>query len=334
MSKTVSTVLAIILVSVFPALSLLAGSGAPRFTEEHAVQVATQYLDGMPTYAFDGMPDTVEVVKVEPLRMPNTWEVTIEFTSRNGGYGDRTGVFVITVLTPHTTRIVVSEGRVIRAVTDEVYDEVNEVEFPTEDTTAEEAEEIAIVFLRNSPTFSFDGVPGSIRVLDVAVAESYPVQYFISVVFECSHAGYGDRTGQVLAQVITPHTIKIVVSSGEVRSAVIDGKWDELNQMDSAVSEFFTPEEARDHALAYVKAKYPEAGDLPASEEWSVTDLTPEGLLGASTFEYSGLGWTVRVGYPVVLKPTYTVVVNYSGEPSISWEGSVDLSGAVTELAQ
>ncbi len=48
--------------------------------------------------------------------------------------------------------------------------------------------------------------------------------------FDSRHAGYGDRTGQVLAQVITPHRAVVTVEEGEVTSAVMDGKWDMLRQ--------------------------------------------------------------------------------------------------------
>lgn len=40
------------------------------------------------------------------------------------------------------------------------------------------------------------------------------------------HAAYGDRTGQMVAQVITPHRAKVVVSPGEVTRAVMDRVWD------------------------------------------------------------------------------------------------------------
>jgi hypothetical protein len=48
--------------------------------------------------------------------------------------------------------------------------------------------------------------------------------------FESSHAGYGDRTGQVLAQVITPHAVDILVKEGSVELALMDGEWDMINQ--------------------------------------------------------------------------------------------------------
>jgi len=94
----------------------------------------------------------------------------------------------------------------------------------------EAAVKAAVAFLKEGPTFGFDGVPGSIEVVGVAVAESHPLQYVVTVEFQCRHAGYGDRTGQMVAQVITPHEVRVVVSDGRVVEAVIDGVWDEVRQ--------------------------------------------------------------------------------------------------------
>ncbi|MFH2110458.1 MAG: hypothetical protein ABIJ47_04260 [Candidatus Bathyarchaeota archaeon] len=340
MNRKVSTLIALMIVGALPAFSLYtsavslsAWSPGQEFTADGAVSTAKTYLKGMPTYAFDGMADTIELVKVEPLRMLNTWEVTIAFTSRHSGYGYRAGQMLAQVLTSHVTRIVVSEGRVIRAVTDEAFDEMEERMLPTGDTTAEEAESIALSFLRDSPTFKFDGIEASISVSEVFVMESYPVQYAFMVTFECSHPGYGDRAGQVLAQVITPHEIRIVVSAGEVLSAVIDGEWDELNQAEEVRSEFLPPEMARDLALRYILENFPQLAEMAVPEEWEFTDLTPEGLLGASTYRYTGLDWSVTVRFMVVLEPGYTVSVEYSDDPEFTWGGEVDQSSMVTETS-
>lgn len=340
MNRKVSTLIALMIVGALPAFSLYtsavslsAWSPGQEFTEDGAVSTANIYLKGMPTYAFDGIADTVEVVKVEPLRMPNTWEVTIAFTSRHSGYGDRTGQMLAPVLTSHVTRIVVSEGRVIRAVTDEAFDEMEERMLPTGDTTTEEAESIALSFLRNSPTFKFDGIEASISVSEVFIMESYPVQYAFIVAFECIHSGYGDRAGQILAQVITPHEIRIVVSAGEVQSAIIDEEWDELIQRNVVTQKVLAPEYVRDLAIQYILENYPQLVELAAPEEWEFTDLTPEGLLGASTYRYTGLSWSVTVYFMVVLEPIYTVSVEYSGDPEFTWGGEVNQSSMVTETS-
>jgi hypothetical protein len=338
MDKKVNTLLALMIVGALPAFSLYtsavslsAWSPGQELTEDGAVSTARSYLKGMPTYAFDGLQDSVEVVKVETLRMLNTWEVTIAFTSSHSGYGDRSGQILLQVLTPHVTRIVVSEGRVTRAVTDEAYDEFNESDLPGIDTSAREAERIALEFLIDAPTFAFDGIEESIEVQDIVAMESYPIQYAVTIAFECRQAGYGDRTGQMLAQVVTPHEMRVVVSTGEVRSAVIDGEWDELNQRDVS-SGLVSPESARDMAIQYIVENYPELADLAVPSEWTFTDLTPEGMLGASTYRYMGLGWNVTVRFMVVLEPVYTVTVEYSGDEGFTWEGTVE-SSVVVELS-
>ena len=202
---------------------------------------------------------------------------------------------------------------------------------PGQEFTDDGAVSTARSYLEGMPTFAFDGIEESIEVLDIVAMESYPVQYAVTIAFECRQAGYGDRTDQMLAQVITPHEVRIVVSAGEVRSAVIDGEWDELNQMDVA-SGHVSPESARDAAIRYIVENYPELADLAVTSEWAFTDLTPEVMLGASTYRYMGLGWNVTVRFMVVLDPVYTVTVEHSGDVEFTWEGTVDSSG-VTELS-
>ncbi|PIW33478.1 MAG: hypothetical protein COW27_00480 [Nitrosopumilales archaeon CG15_BIG_FIL_POST_REV_8_21_14_020_37_12] len=60
-------------------------------------------------------------------------------------------------------------------------------------------------------------------------AESFPPQYMFTMAFDSSHGGYGNREGQMLTQAITHHKMDIVVSEGNVISAVTDKTWDEIN---------------------------------------------------------------------------------------------------------
>jgi len=101
---------------------------------------------------------------------------------------------------------------------------------PQKTDTAAMSLDVATWFVKSSPTFAFDGIENTLKVQIVAVRESYPEQYEIEATFSSRAAGYGDRTDKFLAQVITPHTLKMVVSSGNVVSAIMDEQWDELNQ--------------------------------------------------------------------------------------------------------
>ena len=95
----------------------------------------------------------------------------------------------------------------------------------------EDVLDIAQEFIKSSPTFLFDGIPDTLSLELVAIRESFPEQYVIEGDFDSLHGGYGDRTDVMVIQVITPHKINLVVISEQVTSAIMDEKWDELNQL-------------------------------------------------------------------------------------------------------
>lgn len=105
-----------------------------------------------------------------------------------------------------------------------------------EQTEAADAIAMALDFVISSPTFAFDGIDETLAVKSVLAMESHPVQYRISVTFDSSQGGYGNRDGQLLTQVITSHIMEITVSDGMVRSAITDGVWDEMTEQFVAVS--------------------------------------------------------------------------------------------------
>lgn len=88
---------------------------------------------------------------------------------------------------------------------------------------------VAQKYIVTSPTFTFDGDINTLDTEYVGVLESFPPQYMIRISFDSAHGGFGNREGQMLTQVITPHTMNIVVSEGNVISAITDETWDELN---------------------------------------------------------------------------------------------------------
>lgn len=94
----------------------------------------------------------------------------------------------------------------------------------------ENSTDVARQFTISSPTFSFDGMEESLQLKYTGMNKSIPPQFLIDVNFSCTHSGYGDRTGKILLQVITPHIMKITVIESKVTSAVIDEKWDEIKQ--------------------------------------------------------------------------------------------------------
>jgi len=95
----------------------------------------------------------------------------------------------------------------------------------------EESQEIARQYVINDSTFQFDGIMETLALANTITLKCLYCWEF-AYQFDCRQAGYGNRTGLMVAQVITPHTARIVVGEGRITSAVMDGKWDMMGQKD------------------------------------------------------------------------------------------------------
>ncbi len=143
-----------------------------------------------------------------------------------------------------------------------------------------QAEDIAKRFVFSASTFSFDGIPESVKVGMIAVLESYPPQYIIPIDFDSLHGGYGDRTDQMVTQVITPHTIRVTVVNGMVTSAIIDGKWDELNQLQLPGTSTKGPDETVSHEnVVEFSLVYTKEGGIAGISESIIIDSSKKTLI-------------------------------------------------------
>jgi len=88
--------------------------------------------------------------------------------------------------------------------------------------------ELAENWILRSPTYAYDG--SGLAFVSYVPQESYPARHVLTYHFTSSHAGYGDRSDILSAQVITSHTIQITVADGNVVAAVTDERWDEMGQ--------------------------------------------------------------------------------------------------------
>lgn len=109
-------------------------------------------------------------------------------------------------------------------------------------------------------------------------------------------------------------------------------------QPDSPMPKLRIHEQIRDATMQYISANHPETVQFMETLDWAGGRVTPEGLLGAETYNYTSSGWTVTLHYPVVITPVYKVTVNYSvpfeeGRFSIPyavlWEGNWTNEGIV-----
>lgn len=119
---------------------------------------------------------------------------------------------------------------------------------PFRQMSQEESQKIAREFLRNSPTFTFDGIENTLRLTETLTARC-PYCWAFVFEFDSRHPGYGNRTGKVLAQVITPHRAVIIVEQLEIMSAAMDDGWDMSRGEMVGVEETLTVAELLDSPL-------------------------------------------------------------------------------------
>lgn len=92
----------------------------------------------------------------------------------------------------------------------------------------EEARSIAEEWIMNAPTYSFDG--SGLELQDHQFSEQKPEKHVMTYSFTSTHGGYGNRSDQMVTEVLTDHSILVELYKGEVDSAIIDDSWDEVNQ--------------------------------------------------------------------------------------------------------
>jgi len=91
-----------------------------------------------------------------------------------------------------------------------------------------QVKQIAETWIKGAPTYAYDG--SGLALVNYTELESFPLRDMLTYRFTSSHAGYGNRSGMVTAQVITEHTIRATTADRNVESAVIDDRWDEMGQ--------------------------------------------------------------------------------------------------------
>jgi len=170
----------------------------------------------------------------------------------------------------------------------------------------EESQRIAEEFVKNSPTFIFDGIEDTLRLTETLTARC-PYCWVFVFVFDCSSAGYGDRTGQATAQVITPHEAVVTVEQLEITSAVIDEQWNVISQ--EMISEGDGEPEG---ALTVAELLENPVYDTEVTI-WGKVSLLGE--LFCPCFELTSGGATVQVWYDLMVENDDTE------RPSVSVEG-------------
>jgi len=97
----------------------------------------------------------------------------------------------------------------------------------------------------------------------------------------------------------------------------------QLNIDTSKPLEAGTPESARDAIISYIISRYGLNVEAPTS--WTVVNTTPEGLLGYQTLQYTSGDWRVVVKHGLTLTPIYSISIQYTGDNSFTWTGTLEM---------
>lgn len=100
---------------------------------------------------------------------------------------------------------------------------------PAQTVTCKQEQAVALTeqFIRNTPTFSFDGITDSIKKMKVDTPDNGQT-WQLTYLFKCKHAGHGDRSNQVLAEVITEHSVQVTIQGCRIVTAICDKNYDLL----------------------------------------------------------------------------------------------------------
>ena len=87
--------------------------------------------------------------------------------------------------------------------------------------------QVAEEFVRDSPTFRFDGIEETFKLESSRALQFCPGCYEYTFYFESRHPGVGDRTGIKLRDIITPHRVVVNLAyETDVVMGVMDESWD------------------------------------------------------------------------------------------------------------
>lgn len=93
----------------------------------------------------------------------------------------------------------------------------------------DDAIKIARNFIANEDTYKFDGMADTLK-LNVTGTFPEAGKYEVTGEFTSAHSGFGNRINMMVLQVLTTHKCVIIVSDGQVRSALMDGSYDMVAQ--------------------------------------------------------------------------------------------------------
>lgn len=139
--------------------------GGNSATIGEAREMASNWItQESPTYLFNGSDLQLEEERI--IKEGKSYEFTFLFISSSAGYGDRTDEMTAQVITPHVTRVVVTDGVVVSAITDDMYSELEEkmIEQEAQEKNQQQEEVAGVAVSQTMTVRVFFGKKGSDEV--------------------------------------------------------------------------------------------------------------------------------------------------------------------------
>lgn len=91
------------------------------------MNIAKQFIQTSPTFSYDGISDSLEIKLISSNINNSNFVLEAKFKTLHAGYGDRTKLDLPEEITLHTIQVLIVNDKVISAVIDNQWDEVNQI---------------------------------------------------------------------------------------------------------------------------------------------------------------------------------------------------------------
>ncbi|KAF6245203.1 hypothetical protein [Nitrosopumilus sp. b2] len=102
-------------------------NGITKNDSQKIIDLTQQFIVTSPTFAFDGISDSLEIKIISDNASESKYILKGQFKTLHIGYGDRTNLDLSEDITLHVIAISVVDGKIISAIIDNQWDELNQI---------------------------------------------------------------------------------------------------------------------------------------------------------------------------------------------------------------
>ena len=95
--------------------------------ETRIVNIAKQFIVSSPTFSYDGIAETLEIDIISSNTSDSNFLLEGKFKTTHSGYGNRTKLDLSEDITSHTIEVLIVDEKIISAVIDNQWDELNQI---------------------------------------------------------------------------------------------------------------------------------------------------------------------------------------------------------------